>query len=116
MSLLDFTPFGSVPEIAPRELFQALQESPPVLLDVRTRIEWEKSRIAGAINVPILSLGDGLGSLALDPARPIVAICLSAHRSIPAVRLLLRRQYVATQLAGGMLAWWAAKLPVVSST
>ena len=118
MSLWDdlrtWNPFGSVPEIAPRDLLEALRaESPPLLLDVRTAIEWEKSRIAGALNVPILSLGDRLAVLALDPARPVVAICLSAHRSVPAVRLLRERGYVAAQLAGGMLAWWAAKLPVV---
>ena len=116
MSLVDelrtWAPFGSVPEIAPRDLLAALEgESPPLLLDVRTTIEWERNHIAGAINVPILSLADRLDALALDPARPITAICLSAHRSIPAVRLLRRRGYVAVQLAGGMLAWWAAKLP-----
>jgi rhodanese-related sulfurtransferase len=31
---------------------------------------------------------------------------------VPAVRLLRERGFVAVQLAGGMLAWWAAKLPV----
>lgn len=118
MSLWDdlrtWNPFGSVPEISPRALFETLQnESPPVLLDVRTGIEWEKSRIASAVSVPLLSLGERLASLALDPARPVVAICLSAHRSVPAVRLLRERGYVAAQLEGGMLAWWAAKLPVV---
>ncbi len=118
MSLWDdlrtWNPFGSVPEVAPRELFEALRgESSPVLLDVRTSLEWEKSRIAGSLSVPVLSLGDRLVSLALDPSRPVVAICLSAHRSVPAVRLLREHGYVAAQLAGGMLAWWAAKLPVV---
>ena len=112
--LRTWNPFGSVPEIGPRDLLEALRaDSPPVLLDVRTAIEWERSRIAGALNVPILSLGERLAALALDPTRPVVAICLSAHRSVPAVRLLRERGYVAAQLAGGMLAWWSAKLPVV---
>jgi rhodanese-related sulfurtransferase len=43
----------------------------------------------------------------------VVAICLSAHRSPPAVRLLSRAGYDARQLEGGMLAWRAAGLPVV---
>ncbi len=118
MSLLDdlrtWNPFGSVPEIPPRDLLEELgRESPPVLIDVRTHIEWERSRIAGAVNVPIVSFADRLAALGLEPARPVVAICLSAHRSVPAVRLLRERGFVAVQLAGGMLAWWAAKLPVV---
>ena len=38
--------------------------------------------------------------------RPVVAICLSAHRSIPAARLLRAHGFPdAAQLAGGMLAW-----------
>jgi rhodanese-related sulfurtransferase len=118
MSLWDelrtWNPFGSVPEIEPRELLLALEvESPPILLDVRTVIEWERSRIEGAMSVPITSFADRLAALELDRARPVVAICLSAHRSVPAVRLLNERGYRAAQLAGGMLAWWAAKLPVV---
>jgi rhodanese-related sulfurtransferase len=117
MSLWDglraWNPFGSVPEVSPHDLFASLgSENPPVLLDVRTTIEWEQSRIVGAVSVPVLSLGDRLSSLALDRDRPVVAICLSAHRSVPAVRLLRERGFVAVQLAGGMLAWWAAKLPV----
>lgn len=117
MSLWDglraWNPFGSVPEVSALDLLASLGgENPPVLLDVRTTIEWEQSRIAGALSAPVLSLGDRLSSLALDSERPVVAICLSAHRSVPAVRLLRERGYVAVQLAGGMLAWWAAKLPV----
>ncbi len=119
MSLLDglrtWNPFGSVPEMAPRDLLEALRgENPPMLLDVRTAIEWERSRIAGAVSVPIFSFAERLAGLELEPDRLVVAICLSAHRSVPAVRLLRERGYVAAQLAGGMLAWWAAKLPVVN--
>ena len=41
----------------------------------------------------------------------LIAICLTAHRSIPAVRLLKQRGFEASHLAGGMLAWRAASLP-----
>lgn len=114
-SLRTWTPLGAVPEIAPTELHAALQgDEPPQLLDVRTALEWTQSRIAGAVSVPITSLSTRLPGLGLDPARPVVAICLSAHRSIPAVRVLRERGFTAVQLAGGMLAWWGAKLPVES--
>jgi rhodanese-related sulfurtransferase len=43
----------------------------------------------------------------------VVAICLSAHRSPPGVRLLRQAGIDARQLAGGMLAWRRAGLPVV---
>jgi hypothetical protein len=50
-------------------------------------------------------------TLGLDPSRPVVAICLTAHRSIPAVRLLRNRGFDAAQLAGGMRAWRARISP-----
>ncbi|MCU0936376.1 MAG: rhodanese-like domain-containing protein [Gammaproteobacteria bacterium] len=107
-------PFGPVPDIPPAELAGRLAANPPQLLDVRTALEWRRSRIPGAVSVPITELRRRLPSLALDPARPVVAICLSAHRSVPAVRLLRAHGYPdVTQLAGGMLAWWREELPTV---
>lgn len=86
---------------------------PPQILDVRTHAEWTASRIEGAINAPITSLRSMLGSLDLDPGRLTVAICLTAHRSIPAVRLLAEAGFVdVCQLEGGMRAWWKAGLTV----
>lgn len=104
-------PFGQVPEVSAAELNQILSSGQkPQIVDVRTGTEWRNSRIPGAVNVPIQELRRRLGSLSLDAERPIVAICLSAHRSIPAVRLLRARGFAnAVQLQGGMLAWWKAE-------
>ena len=106
-------PFGEVPEVEAVELAKRLRGSaPPQLIDVRTRGEWDKGHIARSINVPIQDLSSRIASLELDRSRPIVAICLSGHRSIPAVRLLSRRGYVEVQqLGGGMLAWRRSGLP-----
>jgi rhodanese-related sulfurtransferase len=105
-------PFGSVPELAPAELLQRLGRTPaPQLLDVRTLAEFTGGHIGGAVNLPVTAMAAGLAALQLDTARPVVAICLTAHRSIPAVRLLRQRGFDAVQLAGGMLAWRAQRLP-----
>jgi len=106
-------PFGSVPEVAPRDLHGRITSAaPPQLLDVRTRAEWRNGHIRGAVSAPITSLGSLLDELALDPERPVVAICLTAHRSIPAVRLLRQHGFAdVAQLEGGMQAWWSAGLP-----
>ncbi len=110
-------PFGTVPETSPAELQKQLNSPrPPQLIDVRTRMEWKESHIHGAPSVPINELKSRLDSLGLDPKRPVVAICRSAHRSIPAVRILKGKGYSnASQLTGGMLAWWDAKLPTDKS-
>jgi rhodanese-related sulfurtransferase len=107
-------PFGRVPEMKAGELFRAMGSGEPFhLVDVRSPAEFARGHLAGAVNVPVTSLGARLPSLGLDRSRPVVAICLSAHRSPPAVRLLARAGYDARQLEGGMLAWRAAGLPVV---
>jgi rhodanese-related sulfurtransferase len=109
MALFWWLPFGTVPELPAARLARQLAElSPPQLLDVRTVAEFSRGHVRGALNVPIQELQARLPSLGLDPARPVVAICLTAHRSIPAVRLLRARGFEAAQLAGGMLAWRVA--------
>jgi rhodanese-related sulfurtransferase len=105
-------PFGRVPEISARELNDLLKDGGAQLIDVRTPAEFAMGHVAGARNVPIYSLRRTLPSLALDPSRPIVAICATAHRSPPAVRLLRAAGYEnAVQLKNGMLSWYAANLP-----
>ena len=111
-TLTRWLPIGRVPEIKAKALQEALADSnPPRILDVRSNAEWQKSRITGAVNIPITELGSRIGELPFDRNDPIVAICLSAHRSIPAVRLLKQNGYGnVRQLRGGMLSWWAGKL------
>ena len=112
MDLPWWLPLGGVPELAPDALWRALQgPTPPQLVDVRSTPEFESGHIAGALSVPITVFPARLPELALDRARVVVAICLTAHRSIPAVRLLQKHGHQAWQLQGGMLAWRAARLP-----
>jgi rhodanese-related sulfurtransferase len=107
-----WVPFGRVPEIEPASLASRLDRAPcPQVIDVRTPGEFARGHVRGAVNVPVTSLRSLLESLDLDRSRPVVTICLTAHRSIPATRLLRQRGFEAVQLAGGMLAWRAAGLP-----
>jgi rhodanese-related sulfurtransferase len=112
MKLPWWFPFGSVPGISAPELAERLKRKPwPQLVDVRTPTEFAGGHVRGAVNVSVSALASRLDALKLDPARPVVAICLTAHRSVPAVRLLRERGFDAVQLAGGMMAWRAQKLP-----
>ncbi len=107
-------PFGSVPEVGARDLAAELERGrAPLLLDVRTPAEFASGHLRGAVNVPVTALPSRLASLDVPAGSPVVAICLSAHRSPPAVRLLQRAGHDARQLAGGMIAWRGAGLPVV---
>lgn len=111
----DWLPFGRVPELTPDDLAQRLADGRAVqLLDVRTALEYRQGHIAGAVHVPVPSLAAALPRLGLDLQLPVVAICKTAHRSIPAVRLLAAEGYNACQLAGGMDRWRRQGLPVVT--
>jgi rhodanese-related sulfurtransferase len=112
MNLPWWLPFGRVPEISARELNELLKDGGAQLIDVRTPAEFDAGHVIGARNVPINTFTQKLPKLALDPKRPIVAICATAHRSPPAVRLLRAAGYDnALQLKHGMLSWYAARLP-----
>ena len=112
MSKFWWLPFGKVPEIAAADLKVRLDQREPVqLIDVRSAGEYAAGHIAGTINVPISQLRSALSTLALDRKQPVVAICQTAHRSPPAVRVLKQVGLDARQLRGGMFSWKRAKFP-----
>jgi rhodanese-related sulfurtransferase len=108
-------PFGRVPEVTARDLAAEVANGSVQVLDVRTGAEFRRSRIPGAQHLPITGFSTtNLEALDLDRERPVVAICLTAHRSIPAVRRLAELGYDARQLKGGMRAWWKSGEPTES--
>lgn len=110
-------PLGRVNEVTSMELIDKLGGSDVQIIDVRTTAEWKLSAIEGSINLPITSFNKStVDALSLDKKKLTVAICLSAHRSIPAVRVLKEFGFDnAVQLKGGMKSWWSLKLPTQKS-
>lgn len=93
---------------------QQASDSAPQILDVRELNEWESSHIAGASHVPFHKLEARLDEF--DLTRPIATICASGQRSTIAASLLRRYGAVnVANVAGGMSAWSAAALPVVTT-
>jgi rhodanese-related sulfurtransferase len=82
------------------------------VLDVRERDEWEKGHIPGSVHVPYHDL-HGVPD-ALDPGRPIAAICSSGQRSAIAASLLARAgaQHVIHVADGGVGTWKAQGWPI----
>ncbi len=111
-------PFGSVPELDAEELARIINKrgrNEPQLLDVRTEQEWNHGHIKNTVNIPVGNLKAQIHSLPFDKSRPVYAICRSAHRSIPAVRILQLNGYKdVKQLQGGMSAWQLRGFPVRS--
>ena len=79
-------------------------EDPPLILDVRSEKEWNKSRLPGAINIPLPELEEKRSSLPRE--RAIVAVCASGYRSAIASGLLERGGFQKVfNLRGGLGAW-----------
>ena len=98
------------PQIAAEELATT---DPPVVLDIRNHREWTAKHIAGSVNIPLGHLQERIGEIPRD--RRIAVHCAGGYRSSIAASIL--HQHGITDLievAGGLAAWEAAKLPVVS--
>jgi NADPH-dependent 2,4-dienoyl-CoA reductase/sulfur reductase-like enzyme/rhodanese-related sulfurtransferase len=79
-----------MPALTPARLFEELSGSrAPLVLDVRTRREYEDAHLDGAVNVPVDELRERLDELPRD--RPIVIHCHTGYRSYVAQRILLNR-------------------------
>ena len=82
-----------------------------VLLDVREDDEWELGHAPGALHIPLADVPARIEEL--DPDAEIYVICRQGGRSLGAVEYLARIGYETFQVAGGMVAWQQAGLPVV---
>jgi len=83
---------------------------PPILVDIRERNEWETGWIGGALRIPMSELGDQL-----EPhrERSIVLYCAHGNRSRHVANALSGLGYPKiVSLAGGIVAWAQAGLPV----
>ncbi|MCC7297096.1 MAG: rhodanese-like domain-containing protein [Bacteroidia bacterium] len=69
-----------------------------VILDVRTKGEFQQGHIAGAVNIPLDQLGSSIGKLKKEKA--IITCCASGMRSA-AAKNLLRKQGFAQVENGG---------------
>lgn len=95
------------------EMASTVGMSSPVILDVRAPREHATKQIAGSLNIPLSKLRDRLAEVPND--RPIVVHCAGGYRSSIAASLLARNGYTnVTEMAGGLAAWEAARLPIVS--
>ena len=104
-------PAGSGPrELSAAEAARAVEEG-AYLLDVREDDEWAGGHAPDAVHIAMSVLAGRAGELPTD--RTIVCVCHVGARSAVVADALNRGGWTAVNLAGGMVAWEAAGLPVV---
>jgi rhodanese-related sulfurtransferase len=94
------------------EAHSAVRHGPAVLLDVREPQEWQAGHAPQANHIPLGRLESRLAELPRD--RQVITVCRSGRRSALAAQQLVAHGYQAVNLTGGMTAWAAAGLPVIT--
>jgi NADPH-dependent 2,4-dienoyl-CoA reductase/sulfur reductase-like enzyme/rhodanese-related sulfurtransferase len=73
------------------------------VLDVRTREEYDRGHIPGAVNIPLDALRERLGEI--DRGRRIIAYCQLGQRGYLATRILSQAGYDVANLSGGYVTY-----------
>jgi hydroxyacylglutathione hydrolase len=88
-------------------------QNPPLVLDIRTPGEWSEKHLNHSVNLPLSRLQEQIAEVPRD--RRIAVHCTGGYRSSIAASLLKKHGITnLTELAGGITAWEAANLPVVT--
>ena len=96
---------------ADRMAAAASGEQVPFLVDVRTPGERRQKRIGGSVGIPLNHLGERLSELPAD--RPLLVYCAGGYRSSIGASLLQCHGFTkVSEIAGGIAAWDAGKLPL----
>jgi hydroxyacylglutathione hydrolase len=93
---------------------ELVSSKPPLVVDIRSSREWQQKRIGDSLNLPLAHLKESAGQL--PAGRRIAVHCAGGYRSSIAVGILNQVGITdLVELAGGLAAWEAAKLPVVTA-
>ena len=76
-----------------------------IILDVRTKEEYDSGHIAGAVNLPLQDLADGPPALLPDLSQEIYVYCRSGNRSKQASQILAELGYTNVFEFGGIHSW-----------
>src|SRR4029453_4218220 len=102
---------ADAPVVAPADLHARLADPvPPILLDVRTLLEFQTQGIEAALSLPLAELDARIDEI--PEGAEVVTVCRTGVRATIAAETLARTGRRARVLEGGMVAWRRARLPV----
>jgi rhodanese-related sulfurtransferase len=106
LSVRRFFIVRSIVTYSPGEIEEKLQSDRNfILLDVRTRKEWESGHIKSAHHIPLHELGRRFDELEKFKHREIVCYCQTGSRSTTAAVRLKRLGFTTANMKGGIAEW-----------
>ena len=97
--IIDNIANGNIKQYFWHDVEKLSRDGSVVLLDTRTKMEYNSGHIEGYINIPVDELRDRLNEI--DKDKPVYVICQSGLRSYIASRILLGNGYDCYNFAGG---------------
>lgn len=102
-----------VKEVSTAAALQLINYKNALVLDVREAAEFDAGHVLNAKQIPLGKLNENIGELERYRSQPIVVMDSSGQRSAAACVLLSKHGFeLAYNLAGGVLAWQKAGLPL----
>ncbi len=85
--------------IGPSVDYKSLIQSGAIIVDVRTKQEYQSGHIKGSINIPLNQLSSQLSKIKKD--KPVITCCASGMRSASAKGILTSNGYSQVYNGGG---------------
>lgn len=109
--------FSKFKSLSPMLAVAKMNSSGVSIIDVREPHEFIKGHIENAINTPLGKLADQLGQFAHQKDNPVIVVCQTGTRSVPACKTLTKAGFTDVyNIIGGMQAWEDSKLPIKISS
>ena len=106
---------GATKTVGPMEALQLINHQNALVLDVRTDKEYQDGHIINSMHAPLGMLSNHLSKLAPYKQSPIVVVCRSGARSAQAAATLRKAGFEEVyNLAGGIMAWQSANMPLTT--
>lgn len=113
MIVHSFTSSWGVKNVVPAEALELINRQDAVVLDVRSDEEFNSGHILHSLHIPVGLLSNRLSELSKHKGKPILVTCRTGNRSATACSMLKKQGFSPIyRLAGGVVAWQGANLPL----
>lgn len=105
--------FSKFKSISPMIAVTKMNSDETVIVDVREPHEYIKGHIENSTNIPLGKFDEQLHTLESYKQNPIIVVCQSGTRSVPACKTLTKSGFENVfNITGGMQSWEDNKLPL----
>lgn len=108
---------GTIEIVSPEEAASIMESEAAVLVDVRSKKEFEAGHIEGAINIPVDSENLHEIIARLDQEEPVMVYCNGGRQSAQCAKILEEKGFTKIfDLDGGLSTWKASGREIVLKT